>query len=321
VAPLQLTRYSAPEAIVGTVSAASDWWSLGMIVLEQATAGGCFQGVNEQAFRLHVVTRGIDIPSGLDADVRVLLRGLLARDPIKRWAAPQLFAWLKGEPVSTEDLPERPVESGPAIILNERSYTSPDLFSLAAAEFGNWEAARDLAMRGVVATWLSERKIDSRTVAEVRRLLSEENLAEDYRFALMLMAINSALPLTLKGEIVTPAWLLSHPRDGYEVVTGEVGKQLERMDRESWIIRLRARAVAVRERANLLEVDLDEERLRTVLLATSRANLEAERAALRCVYPDSDHAGLTSILERPRISDEDLIINQSINKPTVYAAY
>jgi len=308
VAPLQLTRYSAPEAIVGTVSAASDWWSLGMIVLEQATAGRCFQGVNEQAFRLHVVTRGIDIPTELDADVRVLLRGLLVRDPHKRWAAPQLFAWLKGEPVSTEDMPERPVESGPAIALNELSYTSPDLFSLAAAGADNWDTARDLATRGVVATWLSERKFDSRTVAEVRRLLSEQNLAEDFRLALMLMAINPALPLTLKGEIVTPAWLLSHPKDGYDIVTGEVGKQLERLDRESWIIRLRARAVAVRERAKLLEVDLDEERLRTVLLATSRANLEAERAALRCIYPDSDHAGLTSILERPRISDEDLII-------------
>ena len=308
VAPLQLTRYSAPEAIVGTVSAASDWWSLGMILLEQATAGGCFQGVNEQAFRLHVVTRGIDIPVGLAADVRVLLRGLLARDPLKRWGAPQLFAWLKGEPVSAEDTPESPIETGPAITLSERSYTSPDLFSLAAAASDNWDAARDLAVRGVVATWLSERKSDPRMVAEVRRLVSEQNLAEDFRLALMLMAINPALPLTLKGEIVTPAWLLSHPQDGYEVVTGEVGKQLARMERESWIIRLRTRAVAVRERAKLLEVALDEERLRTVLLATSRANLEAERAARRRIYPDSDHAGLTSILERPRLSDEDLII-------------
>lgn len=48
VATLQLTRYSAPEAIVGTVSAASDWWSLGMIILEQATAGGCFEGVKNR---------------------------------------------------------------------------------------------------------------------------------------------------------------------------------------------------------------------------------------------------------------------------------
>ena len=63
VAPLEVTRYSAPESIVGAVSAASDWWSLGMIVLEQATAGACFAGVNEKAFLIHVVTRGVDLPN------------------------------------------------------------------------------------------------------------------------------------------------------------------------------------------------------------------------------------------------------------------
>src|SRR5882672_3102266 len=68
IAPLELTRYSAPEAIVGAVSAASDWWSLGMIVLEQATAGRCFVDVNDRAFRLHVVTRGISLPDDLSPD-------------------------------------------------------------------------------------------------------------------------------------------------------------------------------------------------------------------------------------------------------------
>ncbi|MGG7382312.1 protein kinase domain-containing protein, partial [Escherichia coli] len=34
VSPLETTRYSAPEAIAGGVAAASDWWSLGMILLE-----------------------------------------------------------------------------------------------------------------------------------------------------------------------------------------------------------------------------------------------------------------------------------------------
>ncbi|MGH8058912.1 MAG: protein kinase domain-containing protein, partial [Candidatus Entotheonellia bacterium] len=58
VSPLELTRYSAPETIVGGVSAASDWWSLGMILLERITHATCFAGVNEQAFMIHVVTRG-----------------------------------------------------------------------------------------------------------------------------------------------------------------------------------------------------------------------------------------------------------------------
>jgi primosomal replication protein N'' len=308
VSPLQLTYYSAPEAIVGTVSAASDWWSLGMILLGQATAGRCFEGINIQAFHLHVVTRGVDIPTELDLDIRVLLRGLLTRDPAKRWGGSQLSAWLRGEAVAADDPPSQPLESGPGISLSEKDYYSPERFSLAAAEADQWEAGRDLAERGVVATWLAERNFDARAVSEVRRLLSDHNLNSDFRFSLALMAINSDLPFALRGAIITPSWLLSHPQQGYEIVMGEVAKQLERMEREGWIVGLRARAVAVRERAKLLEIDLEEARLRTVLLATSRANLEAERGAIRRVYPDSDHAGLISILERPRISDEDLII-------------
>ena len=64
VSPLDTTPYMAPEAIAGGVAAASDWWSLGMLLLERLTSGGCFEGVNEQAFLIHVVTNGVPISAG-----------------------------------------------------------------------------------------------------------------------------------------------------------------------------------------------------------------------------------------------------------------
>jgi len=309
VAPLELTRYSAPETIVGAVSAASDWWSLGMIVLEQATRGRCFEGVNDQAFQLQVVTRGVPIPSSLAPDILLLLQGLLARDPLRRWSAAEVRAWLAGEPVAAPEQPlpeEEP--SGPALSLAGRAFRRPDAFALAAAEAGNWDPASDLLHRGAVATWLSEQKADPRLVSQVRRIAADESLTEDFRLALALLALNPALPLTLRGEIVTPAWLLSHTANGYAIVTGDVTRQLEQMEREPWLVRLRSRAEAVRERAQLLEIALDEDNVRVALLATSRANLEAERDAIRQIWPDTDNAGLASILERSRLSDEDLII-------------
>ncbi|WP_177282486.1 AAA domain-containing protein [Devosia enhydra] len=310
VAPLELTRYSAPEAIVGAVSAASDWWSAGMIVLEQATAGQCFEGTNDQALRLHVVTRGIDIPPMADTKLRLLLRGLLARDPHSRWSGNQVRAWLRGEPVEVPD-DERTIVgdgNGTEISLGGRDYTRADQFALAAAEPANWDEAQEMLLNGVVATWLSGAQIEGKIQARFRRAIGNENVASDYRHALALMAMNPNLPLTLRGEIVTPAWLLAHADDGYEIVTGEVGRHLEQFDQASWIVALASRAEAVRDRAKLLEIELDESRLRVALLSTSRPNLEAEREVLRRVYPDTDHAGLASILERPRLSDEDLII-------------
>lgn len=308
VAPLELTRYSAPETIVGAVSAASDWWSLGMIVLEQATRGRCFEGVNDQAFQLQVVTRGVPIPSSLAPDIRLLLQGLLARDPLRRWSAAEVRAWLAGGPLEAPETPPiEPEPAGPALNLAGRAFTRPDTFALAAAEAGNWDAARDLLQRGAVATWLDERKADPRIVSQVRRIGADDGLAEDFRLALALLALNPALPLTLRGEIVTPAWLLAHPPEGYAIVTGDVTRHLEQMGREPGLVRLRSRAEAVRERARVLEIALDEERVRIALLA-SRANLEAERDVIRQVWPDTDSAGLASILERARLSDEDLII-------------
>jgi len=310
VAPLELTRYSAPEAIVGAVSAASDWWSLGVIILEQATAGHCFAEANDQAFRLHVVTRGISLGDNLDPNLRLLLRGLLARDPIARWSAVEVRAWLAGEPV------EAPSEAGVdandsdtnPILLGGVNYVRPDTFALAAAEAAHWEEAKDLVMRGAVATWLETIGGAGSLAAEVRRVAADAATPEDFRHALSLMALNEALPLTARGEIVTPNWLMTNPQEGYALITSEVIQHLERLARENWLVRLGHRIAAVRERAETLEITLDEETLRVAALASSRAALDVERDTLRQVYPDTDHAGLASILDRAQLSDEEVII-------------
>jgi primosomal replication protein N'' len=315
VSPLELSFYSAPETIVGAVSAASDWWSLGMIFLDQLTEGACFQGIHPKAFHIHVVTRGVDIPANLPPSIRLLLRGLLARDPLRRWDWTKVQAWLSGGAVEapSDGVSEREA-AGPVIVLAGGSFSRPDRFALAAAEAQHWEGSRSLTLQGAVATWLQERG-DTKMAAAIRNLGLERELPEDYRHALVLMAMNPSLPLTIAGEIVTPAWLLAHPAEGYELITGKATRHLERMEREPWIVRLRGRAQEVRERARLLDVQLDEERVRVAILNSSRANLEAERERMRLIFPDTDHSGLSSLVERSRLSDEDLIVLVSAALP------
>lgn len=307
VAPLELTRYSSPEAIVGAVSAASDWWSLGMILLEEVTAGACFAGIADKAFHLHIVARGVDIPRDLDPAIRLLLRGLLARDPLQRWSADEVRAWLAGS------MPEAPAEGGsaaadgPAITLAGSRYHDPASFALAACAASTWDEARGLTLQGAVATWLADRKVGGMMLAEVRRVAGDAGLSDDQRHALAMMALNPALPLAYRGDIVTPAWLLAHPVEGHSILRA-VSPHLERMSREAWLVRMRVRAEAVREKAKLLGIELDEERFQVASLASSRANLEAERDALRQIFPDTDHAGLGSVLGKLRPTEEDLVI-------------
>ncbi|RWB93114.1 MAG: DUF4011 domain-containing protein [Mesorhizobium sp.] len=310
VSPLETTRYTAPEAVAGGVAAASDWWSLGMLLLEQVTRGACFEGVNDQVFLIHVLTNGAPIPEGLDPTVDLLLRGLLARDRRERWGWPQVQQWLAGDPPPPPASARAPAETlgQRAIGLGGRPYVSPTAFALAAADAAAWDEARSLLLRGALATWAEDAGLDPRLQAEIRQLGHLEDVSEDLRLALALKILNPAMPLACRGEIITPGWLLDNLDEGYALVVGPVPDLLKRKGAELWLSRLKLRAEQVRERARQLDVALNEDELRVHLLSTSRSRLSAVWSDRRRLLPDTDHPGLIAILERRQAADEDFIL-------------
>lgn len=310
VSPLETTRYMAPEAIAGGVAAASDWWSLGMILLEQLTDGRCFEGINPHAFLIHVLANGVALPDDLDPSLHLLLRGLLARDRHQRWQWPQVKDWLDGKPVDAPSAttPDADGGEGAAIALGARQYRRPAVFALAAAERENWEAARDHLNRGVVATWAEQAGVGSKVLAGLRQLVQLDGVDDDCRLMIALKLLNPDMPLILRGDIVTPGWLLQNPLEGYDLVTGPVPVFLERLGTENWLSRLRSRAADVRHRAGQLGVELNEDLVRIALLSTSRAQLAAQWEERRLLLPDSDHPGLLSLSERRVLGEEDLIV-------------
>jgi primosomal replication protein N'' len=188
VAPLEMTRYMAPEAVAGGVAAASDWWSLGMLLLERLTGGACFEGVNEQAFLIHIVTNGVSVPQSLEPSLDLLLRGLLARDRRERWQWNEARAWLAGEavqaPAGLAVPPEPPTGAG--IPLSGRTYRTPASFALAAAEAANWDEARDALLRGAIVTWAQEAGFDPMLLAGLRQVGRALELSEDLRLSVAL---------------------------------------------------------------------------------------------------------------------------------------
>src|SRR5262249_15684675 len=144
------------------------------------------------------------------------LRGLLTRDRNKRWGWSEICQWLAGEmpPVVSEHVsPE--AQSAQSIMLAGRSYSRASAFALAAAATGQWAEARDLSLSGALATWSEEAGLDAKVQSELRQLAHLEGVSDDLRFALALKALNPAMPFALRGEIVTPGWLLDYPEEGY----------------------------------------------------------------------------------------------------------
>ncbi len=309
---LDVSRYTAPEAVMGAVTSASDWWGLGMMLLGLVTDDRCFEGANDQLFLIHVQANGAPLPEGLDPRLDLILRGLLATDRTARWQSREAQEWLAGgSPLApSRQEPGAGRDEGPAIKLGGVSLHDPRRFAIQASRAANWQEACDLLVHGQIGLWAEERGLDGRVVANLRQLGRRLEPAVGFRLGITLQILNPQLPLIYSEEIVNPDWLLRNPDLGYELISSPVPELLPQFGVESddWLRRLSRRASSVRERAADLEIDLDESRWKVLVLSASHPRLAAQWEQRRKDFPDANHPGLASVVERAGHNDEDLIL-------------
>ena len=140
--------YAPPEAFAGEVYRTKwDYWSLGMILVEMIAGGHPLAGLGPQAVTGRLVTGSVDsfVDGVSDAAWRKLCRGLLRRDPRKRWAESEVGRWLRNPNDPSlrvdEDADEVPPGASRASPLrfSGRDYATPN--DLAAAMGANWADA------------------------------------------------------------------------------------------------------------------------------------------------------------------------------------
>jgi primosomal replication protein N'' len=178
------------------------------------------------------------------------------RDRVTRWGWPQVQGWLKGETVfvPTDGRTSGTDGAGTPIKLKGKVFTRPERFALAAADADAWEEAQQLMMRGELATWADEIGVKPNALAVLRSIRRQAGVSDDLRLTTALKALNDSMPLVCRGEIVNPGWLLANPERGYGLISGPIPDVLDRLDTEAWLGRLKARDIAIREKARALDI-------------------------------------------------------------------
>lgn len=206
--------YAAPEAMTGVVTRTSDWWSIGVMLLELLRGEHPFAGLDERTINFTLVTRGIEVPPSLPADWALLLRGLLTRDHQKRWGLDQVRAWLEGRrDIAVHEALD--AEPGAARARTRAGYKFAgteylEPAALAGALGSHWnEGVKNLA-RGYVLRWVEEQVGDEELASTLQDIADDDHLDAEQRLSAALLALDPDLPLIWRGQVVDAAWLAAH---------------------------------------------------------------------------------------------------------------
>lgn len=204
-------RYAAPEALTGVLDEKADWWSLGMMVLEAAAGQHPFAGLSEQVIHHRLATASVDVRGVFDDDLRKLCRGLLLRDPQRRWGRNEVARWVNGDatlPDPGDDV--RP--AGPVIPYRIGQAQCVTAVELALALAKNWpDAIKDLK-RGAVASWLENQLHDHNLLRKLADAMEERGLSDDLRLLRFIRAAAPDMPAVWRGKLLDRASLTGAAR-------------------------------------------------------------------------------------------------------------
>lgn len=199
-------HYAAPEVLTGVLDEKSDWWSVGMILLEAVSGRHPFAGLSEQIALHQLATQSVAVTGVIDEGWRMLCRGLLLRNPRKRWGAPEVLRWLAGDASLT-----MPEDSGdgmatrPYRLVKSECRTRSDL-ALALAKY--WEEGKKDLRRGAVLNWVEQDLHDSNLAREIDDVRRRDDLSDDAKLLHVILRALPGMPPVWRGRVITQHTLL-----------------------------------------------------------------------------------------------------------------
>lgn len=215
--------YAPPEAIgaftdvddksrrnVAVVRTRWDYWSLGIILVEILTGEHPFKGRSEAVIAHRLATQNVDdLVEGIEKEGwRKLCRGLLRRDPRKRWGSEQVSLWLANERdhrLVVEDEVAPTEQNVRGIDFDGRAFTTPDSLGLALSQ--DWTKAKSLLERRQkeVETWLFDKLGRQDLGQALQEIDKDARLSLDARTFFKIYLLAPSAPLRFRDMDLSPA--------------------------------------------------------------------------------------------------------------------
>lgn len=204
------TVYSAPEALTGVVTRTLDFWGAGIVLLEMLAGRHPFSQMDEAAVMYSLTTRPVPFVSDVPERFRDLVKGLLTRDPQKRWGCDQVDSWLAGgrPAVYFEEQPQaaaRKDRAAKTVPYRFAGAEYSDFAGLAAALARNpRDAMPEMRTKGF-REYLARGIIDERAVSALDGVNGDLSMSEPERLSYFLLRAVPSFGFIFSGIPVSPA--------------------------------------------------------------------------------------------------------------------
>jgi|GEM_PF-1227890 len=195
--------YWAPEQLGNVVGKEADYWALGVIALEITLHRHPFEGMNHNVILATLSTRGIQIPADIPHKTAILLKGLLTRNPRRRWGYKEVSAWIAGRqniPVFYEVELSAGRDKDQYEFRGEQYANLQDLWYALISDPESWDDAKRHIGRGYLNRWLEKTEQYGQAV-EIEKY-AEQYPDEDERLIYLAAHFNPSVPFTFLGKLL-----------------------------------------------------------------------------------------------------------------------
>lgn len=195
--------YTAPEVMSGYIGKEVDYFSLGMILLELLDKNPLI-GLDGAVVLHTLASTNVDIPNHIDNRLKLLLQGLLTRDPKKRWGYRQVNEWIKNKsPVVHFDTYVGKVDNSKKYKFKDAYYTQKELAKVFIRQ-ENFEDALKHIGRGYITKFLEKLEENDEAIK-----LDEEFRAPIEKLIYFIYSQEKDLPFSLYGVVIDEDYMFS----------------------------------------------------------------------------------------------------------------